>query len=112
MKTFIQRVGEALSYSGSIASGDSITSGSIPCKGYSRITGILTSSASSLSGSGLRISQSADLGANFDYVTSWNISACSGSAFSVEIVGNAVQVDFAVDDDADEVRTLWHLRPV
>jgi len=112
MKTFVQRVGNVLSYSGSLASGCGLTSGSIPCKGYSRLVGMIISSASSLSGSGLRIGQSADLGINFDYWTSFNISACSGSAFSVEIVGDAIQVDFAVDSQADEIRTLWHLRPV
>jgi len=112
MKTFIQRVGSAWTYSGSLASGSVITSGSIPVKGYSRLVGIIATSASTLSGSGLNIGQSADFGLNFDYYSSYTISACSGSAFSIEIVGDAIKIDFGVDSEADEVRMIWHLRPI
>ena len=111
-KTMIQRSAEAWVYSGSIPASGSVTSGSIPCKGYGRIVGLIASSASSESASGLQIRQSGDLGQNYDYTTACGLSACSGSAYSIEIVGNAVEIVFKTDSQADEFRSYWHLRPI
>lgn len=108
----VQRFPIVWQTSGSLAAAGSNTSGSQYCHGYARIVGIVYSSASSKAGSGLRISQSADSGSNYDYHTDFEISADSGSAFSIEIVGNRVKVDFATDSAASGFRTLWQLRPV
>jgi len=111
-KLHVQKAPPVWSTSASLASSGSSTSGSFICPGYARITGIIISSASSESGSGLRISQSPNFGDNYDYHTDYQISACSGSAFSIEIVGNCVKVDYKTDSAADVFRTLWQLRPI
>ena len=86
--------------------------GSALCAGYARITGLLISSASADSGSGLRVWQSTDYGTHWDYWTDYAPSACSGSGFSIELIGNAVKVQFKPDSEADEVRSCWRLRPI
>ena len=95
-------------------SSTSITGGcatGCPCHGYARITGMVISNASSTS-RGLKILQSADRGQNWDYVSSFTMSACSGSAFSSEIVGNSVKIEYYTDSAADVFRTNWQMRPI
>lgn len=111
-RTYAQATPVVLQVSASLAAATSI-SGSRSCVGYSRIVGILFSSASSVAGCSLLIDQSADSGTAWDQTTACNLSANSGSGFSVEIVGNMVRVRFINgDDDATAVRALWTLRPV
>jgi hypothetical protein len=74
--------------------------------------GLFIASASAKSGSGLRIWQSSDNGVNFDYFTDYAPTACSGSGFSIELVGNAAKIDWRTDSAAGVVRTSWRLRPV
>lgn len=112
MKTNVQQNKIFWQPSGSLAAGASVTSGSISCDGYARITGLFYSSASAKAGSGLRVSQSANGGTNYDFHTDFAPSACSGSSFSVEVVGDVAKVDFIADSQADEYRAIWSLRPV
>jgi len=112
MKTAVQRNVIFWRTSGSLASSASTTSGSVRCEGFARVVGMFVSSASLKSGSGLRISQSPDGGTNYDYHTDFAPSACSGSAFSVEIVGDKLKINIIADSQADEFRTMWSLRPV
>jgi hypothetical protein len=88
------------------------TSGSFVTAGYRHLLGMIMSCTSSVAGSGLSIYQSPDYGAHWDYVTACAISACSGSAFDIEIVGNAAKIEFRPDTTASIFRTLWQLRPI
>ena len=118
-KIHLQELPVVWETSASIAAGGSAVSSSltgtitgINCDGYARITGMVYSSASSVAGSGLRIKQSADRGTNYDYSTDYAVSACSGSAFSNEIVGNFVKIEFYTDGDAADFRAFFQLRPI
>ena len=111
-KVYVQRANTAYQSSASVASAASVTSGSFPTQGYARLTGLLYASASFVAGSGLRISQSADGGSNFDYTTDFAPSVSSASAFSIELVGNAAKIDFRPSSDASVFRTIWILRRV
>jgi len=73
------------------------TSGSLVCDGFSRLVGLLYSNASAAVGSasGLVIRQSADGGANWDVVSaSYQVTASAASVFNVNLLGNAVKVEF------------------
>ena len=59
-----------------------------------------------VAGSGLRISQSFDRGSNWDYHTDYAPLACSGSAYSIEIIGNAVKIEYHTDSAASQFRIL------
>ena len=109
-KVFVQKSPSVWNYSGSLSG--STSSGSFACDGYARVTGIIISSTSSVAGSGLRIKQSSDYGLNYDYVTTCALSACSGSAYSIEIVGNSVEIEFIPDGSVDVFRTNWQARPI
>lgn len=88
-------------------------SGSFLSKGYARIVGIVYGGCTMDAGSAIRIEQSSDLGVNWDFKTEYSMSACSGSAFSIEIIGNAVRVTARSSTcDVNPFRTLWQLRPV
>jgi len=89
------------------------TGGSALCGGYARLVGGIVSAASAKAASGLRIWQSFDQGTNWDFWSDYVPSASSASAFSIEIIGNAVKVDFRTDaTGASILRALWQLRPV
>jgi len=111
LKPAAQRTEEVLVYSGSMAAGETI-SASLRSRGHSRVVGALISSASS---AGLNVRQSIDFGVNWDYVTACNISACDidDSAFSIEIIGDSVKVEFTNGADVSaSTRTRWTLRPI
>jgi len=100
-------------WSASVAQSAAASSaGSAISHGYARLVGLHIASASADSSSGLRIWQSSNYGTNWDYWTDFVPSASSGSAFSIEIVGNAVKVQFKPHSAAASVRSLWQLRPV
>ena len=100
------------SASAPIVASASITSGSFVCFGYTRLVGILYTDASAKAASGLRIAQSSNMGANWDYRTDYAPTACSGSGYSIEVVGNAAKIDYITDSAASVFRTAWYLRPV
>lgn len=110
-KIYVQNFPQVLESSASLAASGNV-SGSKLCEGFARLVGGLASNASAKAGSGLRVSQSFDGGTNWDYHTDYAPSACSGSAFSIEIIGNAVKVNYITDDAASLFRTLWQLRPI
>lgn len=96
-----------------IAASGSVTSGSFRTDGYARIVGTLISSGSLKAGSGLRVEQSSDNGVSYDYVADWEPSACSGSGFSIEVVGNQAKITIRTDaTGAPVLRTAWRMRPV
>ncbi len=82
--------------------------GSAISTGYARMVGGIIAAASAKAASGLRIWQSFDSGSSWDYWTDFVPSASSASAFSIEMIGNAVKVDFYTDSSgASILRTLW-----
>ncbi len=99
----------------SLASSGSIGSGNFFSHGYARLLGIAVCSGSGTdSASALRVRQSIDGGTNYDWVVTCALSACSGSAFSIEIVGDVIDITYFGDltADSDEFRTKWVMRPV
>ncbi len=88
-------------------------SGSAISNGYARIIGVAYAGCTMDAASGISVYQSADGGSNWDYVSQWSLSASSGSAFSIEIVGDAVKVIVRSSTcNVNPFRTLWQLRPV
>ena len=112
-KIFVQAMPDVLKSTASLDS-SACVSGSLLCGGYARLVGGVVSNASSAAASGLRILQSMNGGTNWDVITaSAAISACSGSSFGYEIVGDAVKVEYRNGATAASLfRTLWQLRPV
>ena len=112
-KVYVQKANTVWQTSASIATVASATSGSFPCQGFARLTGLVISTASLVPGSAIRVWQSADNGSNFDYKTEFGLSGCSCSAFSIELVGNAAKIDITASSDGASIfRTTWVLRPV
>ena len=114
-KIYVQKFPAIFEYSGSLASSGSLSGSNIKSDGYARIVGGAISSGSGVdSASAIRVKQSFDAGTNWDFITCCALSACSGSAFSIEVVGNMVSVEYWGDTTAStaEVRAWWALRPV
>lgn len=111
-KIYVQALPEVFATSASLAASGSISSGSFYTAGYARLIGIAIASASAKSGSGLAIYQSSDYGQNWDYATIYAPTACSGSAYSIEVVGNAAKIEYRTDSAASIFRTSWRLRPI
>ena len=107
-----QRWPVVLQSSASLAASGSIGASAFSA-GYARIVGIVFISASTTSGSAIRVYQSADGGSNWDAFQNFNITAESGSFFSASMHGNAVRVDVKNGaDGASSFRTLWQLQPL
>jgi len=103
---------EVLRSSGSLAPNGTL-SGCATSVGYHSIVGMIFSAASSKASSGLSIYQSSDYGATWDYVSVYAADAGAGSGFSIDVVGNAVKVNFINGTTAaSALRTCWYLRPV
>lgn len=112
-KIYIQKADRVWKTTASLTGSASVTSGSFLTAGYSKLVGILNTSASLESPCGLHIEQSMDRGENWDYQTIFAPSACSGSGFSLDIVGDAARITVRPDsDDADVFRTAWWVRPI
>lgn len=112
MKVYVQNFPVVWQSSTALAASGS-SGGSAMCDGYARLVGGIVSAASAKAGSGIRIWQSFNRGTNWDYWSDFNLSASSASAFSIEIIGNAIKVDFRTDaNGASILRTLWQLRPI
>ncbi len=111
-KVYVQNFPVVWQSSASLAT-SGCSGGSALSAGYARLVGGIISAASAKAASGLRIWQSFDSGSNWDFWTDYVPSASSASAFSIEVIGNAVKVDFRTDSaGASILRTLWQLRPV
>lgn len=90
------------------------TSGSLICNGYATLQGLFLTDASTQTGSGLQVQQSADYGVTWDYTSASDAVAASIiTACSAEIFGNAVKVTWRNGADAASTpRILFQLRPV
>ena len=111
-KIYVQEFPIIWQSSASLAASGS-TSSSAHSGGYARLLGMVIASGSTKAGSGLRVLQSPDGGTNWDYYADFEVSACSASAFSLEVIGNAVKIEWRNGaDDADVARMLWQLRPI
>jgi hypothetical protein len=115
MKTAVQRTTNVIKFSGSLAGGACLLGNAACSVGFARISGIGYTDASSVAASGLTFWQSADDGTNWDYVTPCALAACSacGAGFSIEVVGEAMKVEFRNGaDDASNLRLNFNLRPI
>ena len=114
-KIYVQSAPAVLESTASLAISAS-TSGSAVCNGYAKLVGVFWSNASAAVGaaSGLNILQSANLGQNWDLTSaSYTVTASAASAISVDVVGNAVKVQFWNGVTAASLfRTAWYLRPI
>lgn len=112
-KIHVQSMPEVLQYSGSLAANGSI-SGSAYCNGYAKLVGWCWSSCTSETASGLRIHQSVDSGSNWEIVSASDaLTADASAACGVDIIGNAVKVEFKMGAAAAcGVRAIFQLRPV
>ena len=108
-KIFIQKSPSAFSYSGTMAAAAS-TSGSFMTDGYSLIGGLAISSASLAN---ITIWQSYN-GTNWDTITTFALSACSGSAYSASVCGKYGRITACggAVASAAEVRMYFFLRPI
>ena len=113
-KIYVQNSPTVLSYSGSLAASGSISSGSFACAGYTELRGGIISSGSGGSSSALAVYQSIDNGQNFDFVTSFPVSACAALNQTIAIFGNALEIVYHGDTTAStsEIRTRWTVIPV
>lgn len=112
-KIWVQNAACAWGYSTCIAANGCVTSGCFVTEGYARLVGTLFSSGSLKAASGLRVRQSIDDGANWDYDYINTVSTSSGSAFSLEMVGDRAVIEVRVGaGDAATFRTKWWLRPI
>jgi len=113
MKLQLQQHPEVLRYSGSLAAGASSLSGSWIGSGYGVVRGLIYSSASLESASGLRVQQSTDTGLTWDYVSSSDMAASGTSIWQYTLYGNAVRVILKMGITASgTVRTLWQNIPI
>ena len=112
-KIYVQAAPCPWGYNGAVGSATCVTSGSFTTLGMARLTGIIHADEALDPASGLAVQQTVD-GTNWDYVYKNTISASGGSAFSLEMVGEAARIYIwaASDTDATSVRTAWRLRPV
>jgi len=83
------------------------------CAGYARLVGGFFSDVATESTSGLRIEQSLDSGANWDFISaSDGISANGSASYSIELFGNAVRVTIVNGaTEASALRASFRLRP-
>lgn len=100
-------------YDGGLASATSVNSGSFSTLGMARLTGIVFTDEALDPASGVTVQYTAD-GTNYDYSYKNTVSASSGSAFSLEVVGEAAQIIIWATSNvsATSIRTGWRLRPV
>ena len=114
-KIVVQGTKEVLNSTASLAAAGS-TSASFYSEGYARLRGMVVSNASLIAGSGITIrqalSQAAATSGSWDYVTTSNLTACSGSGFDVTIYGSVVQVFHKTDGAASIFRSRWYLLPL
>ena len=113
-KLQVQQFPVVLRHSGSLAEGASSLSGCLISTGYSVLRGLLFSTASLETASGIRVRQSTDSGSNWDETSLSSMVTNSGaSAYQYNIYGNAVQVIVKMGVSASgTVRTLWQLVPI
>ena len=87
-KIYVQNTETLFIHSGSLAIAACV-SASVPCQGYAKIVGGFRTDATSETGSGVRIEQSFDRGANWSLISSSALgSACAASSFDISVVGD------------------------
>jgi hypothetical protein len=98
----------------SMAGGASTSGCVIAAAGYAKLVGGFISDASSETGSGVRVEQSMDSGANWDIVSaSAKATANAASIYDIDVVGDAVRVAWVNGaDDATAVRYHFYLRAI
>lgn len=114
-KIYAQKLGDVWKQTtASLVASGSVGSGAIPCGGYTKLLGVMTTSGSGANACALRIRESIDGGANWDIVSSSAVGACSANTYSFDIVSDVIEITYFGDTtaDTDEVRTKWMLRPV
>lgn len=113
-KIWIQSAACPWGYDGSISSATCVSSGSFSVKGYARLVGGVFADEALDPASGVCVQQSFDGGVNWDYAYKNTVSASSGSAFSLELVGDTARILLwaASNVTATSVRSSWRLRPV
>lgn len=110
-RLYAQATTEVLRTSASLAVNGTIT-GSLICHGYAKLVGLLWSNASGTA-SAIRVQQSSNYGANWDYETLYPITASTASAFDVTLYGNAVKISASNGATAASLfRAVFNLRPV
>jgi len=114
-KIYIQNLENVISYNSSLAK-DLTLSGSLHCAGYAKLVGLFKSSASTdvAAACGLHFKQSADYGITWDLTSaSYKSTANAASAISIDIVGNAIKVDFYNGgSNSASLRFTFGLRPI
>lgn len=112
-KLYIQNAASVFSLTGSMADGAS-TAGSILCDGYATLVGGFRSDVASETGSGFRIEQSFNRGANWDVISASCVATASAaSSFNVDVRGNALRV--VVKNGAtvaSAIRSYFYVRPI
>jgi len=98
----------------SLPAASSINSGSFATAGYARLVGVVFSDASMSGVCGIRVRQSSTSVPNWDYESNFTLGACSGSGFSIEVVGRYGQVELfsGATCAASILRSYWTLRPI
>lgn len=110
-RLYAQATTEVLSTGASLAANGTVT-GSAICHGYAKLVGLLYSNASGTA-SAIRIRQSSDYGAHWDYEALYPIAASVASVFSLELYGNAVKVSASMGAGAASLfRAHFDLRPI
>lgn len=110
-RLYAQATTEVLSTGASLAANGNIT-GSAICHGYAKLVGMLYSNASGTA-SAVRIQQSSNYGATWDYEALYPIAASVASVFSLELYGNAVKVSASMGAGAASLfRASFSLRPI
>jgi hypothetical protein len=112
-KLYVQGYVTLLEYSGSMAANGSMA-GTACTLGYGKIVGMFRSDIASETGSGVRIQQSCDGGANYDRMSSSAIAtACAASVFDIAIVGNSAKFTWKNGATAaSSARLLVYARPI
>ena len=111
-KIWIQYATCPWGYSGSLDANAS-TAGSFSTLGYARLTGIVYSSCALDTASGVLVRQSGNGGVNWDHAYASTVNTGGGSAFALEVYGDAAQVLLKMGAASGaSVRAAWHLRPI
>ena len=112
MSRFYAQVAPTLLVSTSTLGVGAVITGSLLSQGYTKLIGLAWSNASSTA-SGIRIQQSSNYGASWDYENLYTITASAASAFDVTIYGNAVKVSASMGATAASLfRATFALRPI
>lgn len=113
-RTYAQAPVNVWDISTSLIAASSLVSASFACEGYARLVGMAYSDASMSGACGIWIQQSGASTPNWDMDYKSALSACSGSGFSIEIVGRYARIGVYTGATcaASALRSYWTLRPI